>query len=138
MRLGETIGGVRRRWLIAAAAAIVFVAFIAGLAFGLSGADRTMAQEGATDLPYPDLVVTPVIPYPTRDMTKRPIMIEKIIETVPVERWTTRSTAGSSTKPAKGNYLYLPMIDRYYSLPDDVKRVKRIGRGGCAPRFRRM
>ena len=60
---------IRSRWLVAVAA-VVLVAFVAGLAFGLSGADRTVAQEGSTDLPYPEKVVTPVIPYPTRDMTK--------------------------------------------------------------------
>lgn len=51
MRLGKTIAGIRQRWLIAAA--ILFAAFIAGLVFSLSGTDRMMAQEHATDLPHP-------------------------------------------------------------------------------------
>ena len=60
MRLGKTIAGIRQRWLIAAA--ILFAAFIAGLVFSLSGTDRMMAQEHATDLPPPDLIVTPAVP----------------------------------------------------------------------------
>ena len=87
MRLIDIGRWIRSRWLVAVAA-VVLVAFTAGLAFGLSGADRTVAQEGQT-------------------------------------------TAGSSTKPATGNYLYLPDIDRYFSLPDDVKRVKKIHFGTC-------
>lgn len=110
------------------AAAVVFVAFVAGLAFGLSGADRTAAQEGSTDLPPPPphLVATPDGPVPTMDLTKYPIIAEKDPYTAPVERMEPKSDAGSSTKPATGNYLYLPLIDRYYSLPDDVKRVDKI------------
>ena len=124
---------MRSRWL-AAVAAIVIIAFIVGLAFGLSGADRTVAQEGSTDLPYPEKVVTPVIPYPTRDMTKHPIIAETVPSSAPVGEMPTDSTtsdAGSSTKPATGNYLYLPDIDRYYSLPDDVKLIRIIDFGFC-------
>ena len=65
---------MRSRWLVAAAVVVV-VAFIVGLAFGLSGADRTVAQEGSTDLPYPDKVVTPITPVPTVDRTKPPVNI---------------------------------------------------------------
>ncbi len=116
---------MRSRWLVAVAA-VVLVAFIAGLAFGLSGADRTVAQEGSTDLPYPDKVATPDGPVPTMDLTKYPIIAEKEPYTAPVEQMEAKSDAGSSTKPATGNYLYLPLIDRYYNLPDDVKRVDKI------------
>ena len=87
-----------------------------------------------TDLPPPDLIVTPVVPVPTRDMTKRPIKIEYVPSSgVTVERMEAKTDAGSSTKPTTGNYLYLPKIGRYYSLPDDVKRVERIDLGTCIP-----
>ena len=134
-RLGMMFRWMRSRWL-AAVAAIVIIAFIVGLAFGLSGADRTVAQEGSTDLPYPEKVVTPVIPYPTRDMTKHPIIAETVPSSAPVGEMPTDSTtsdAGSSTKPATGNYLYLPKIGRYYSLPDDVKRIHKIQFVSCIP-----
>ena len=120
----------RSRWLVAVAA-VVLVAFVTGLAFGLSGADPTVAQEGSTDLPYPDKVVTPVIPYPTRDMTKRPITTEQLPSTAPVERWEAKTDAGSSIKPTTGNYLYLPRIDRYFIMPDDVELYRTIQFGSC-------
>ena len=123
---------MRSRWLVAVAA-VVLVAFIAGLAFGLSGADRTVAQEGSTDLPYPDKVATPDGPVPTMDLTKYPIIAEKEPYTAPVEQMEAKSDAGSSTKPATGNYLYLWDIDRYYSLPDDVKFDTMIDFGTCVP-----
>ena len=126
---------MRSRWLVAVAV-VVAVAFIVGLAFGLSGAERTIAQEGSTDLPYPDKVVTPVIPYPTRDMTKRPIMTEELPSNAPVERWEAKTTAGNSTKPATGNYLYLPAIDRYFSLPDDVELYRTVQFGSCDSEIR--
>ena len=91
--------------------------------------------------PPPDMVVTPVIPYPTRDMTKRPIITERLpapvavqrMENPPAELCETDSTAGNSTKPATGNYLYLPDIDRYYILPDDVEFDRMIQFGTCVP-----
>jgi hypothetical protein len=96
--------------------------------------DRTIAQEGSTDFPYPDKVVTPITPVPTVDRTKRPLIIEYVPSSgPPVERMEAKTDAGSSTKPATGNYLYLPKIGRYYSLPDDVKRVERIDLGTCIP-----
>ena len=123
---------IRSRWLVAAAAVVV-VAFIVGLAFGLSGADRTIAQEGSTDLPPPPphMVATPDGPVPNMDLTKYPIIAEKEPYTAPVERMEPKSDAGSSTKPATGNYLYLPFIDRYYSLPDDVELVRTLQLGSC-------
>lgn len=132
--LRQTGRWMRRRWLVAAAA-VVLVMFIAGLAFGLSGTDHTIAQEGSTDLPSPPphMVVTPIGGVPTMDLTKNPIIAEKDPYTAPVERVEPKSDAGSSTKPATGNYLYLPKISRYYSLPDDVKRVERIDLGTCIP-----
>ena len=125
---------MRSRWLVAAAAVVV-VAFIVGLAFGLSGADRTIAQEGSTDLPPlpPHMVATPDGPVPTMDLTKYPIIAEKEPYTAPVERMEAKSDAGSSTKPATGDYLYLPLIDRYYSLPDDVEFDTMIQLGTCVP-----
>ena len=105
-----------------------------GMYFGLSETDRTIAQEGSTDFPYPDKVVTPITPVPTVDRTKRPLIIEYVPSSgPPVERMEAKTDAGSSTKPATGNYLYLPKIGRYYSLPDDVKRVERIDLGTCIP-----
>ena len=134
MGFREKIGGTRKRWLVAAAIAIAFAAFITGVYFGLSGTDRTIAQEGSTDFPYPDKVVTPITPVPTVDRTKRPLIIEYVPSSgPPVERMEAKRDAGSSTKPATGNYLYLPKIGRYYSLPDDVKRVERIDLGTCIP-----
>ncbi len=129
---------MRSRWLVAVAA-VVLVAFIIGLAFGLSGADRTIAQDGSTDLPYPDKVATPDGPVPTMDLTKYPIIAEYLPGPVAVQRMETDSAAsdaGSSTKPATGNYLYLPLIDRYYSLPDDVKRIQSIEFMSCDPETR--
>ena len=121
---------IRSRWLVAAAVVVV-AAFIIGLAFSLSGADRTVAQEGSTDLPYPDKVATPDGPVPTTDLTKYPIIAEKEPYTAPVERMEAKSDAGSSTKPATGNYLYLPLIDRDYNLPDDVELVRTLQLGSC-------
>ena len=136
---------IRSRWL-AAVAAIVIIAFIVGLAFSLSGADRTIAQEGSTDLPPPPphMVATPDGPVPTVDRTKRPLIFETVPSNAAVERMETTSEegkdtdsaasdAGSSTKPATGNYLYLPKIGRYYSLPDDVKRIHKIQFVSCIP-----
>ena len=136
---------IRSRWLVAVAA-VVLVAFIVGLAFGLSGADRTMAQDGSTDLPPPPphLVATPDGPVPTVDRTKRPLIFETVPSNAAVERMETTSEegkdtdsaasdAGSSTKPATGNYLYLPKIDKYYSLPDDVELERHIVSGSCMP-----
>ena len=132
MRFGKTIGGIRKRWLIAAVAVIVSAAFIAGVYFGLSGTDRMVAQERSTDLPPPDLIVTPVVPVPTMDLTKYPIKIEYVPSSgPPAERIEAKTDAGSTTKPATGNYLYLPMIDRYFSLPDDVEQVDRVIEGIC-------
>ena len=134
MRLRETIGEIRKRWLIVAVAVSVSAAFIAGMYFSLSGTDRTIAQEQTTDFLPPDLIVTPVVPVPTRDMTKRPLMIEYVPSSgPPAERMEAKTDAGSSIKPATGNYLYLPKIGRYYSLPEDVKRVERIDLGTCIP-----
>ena len=134
---------IRSQWLVAVSV-VVLVAFIIGLAFGLSGADRTVAQEGSTDLPYPELVATPDGPVPTVDRTKRPLIFETVPSNAAVERMETTSEegkdtdsaasdAGSSTKPATGNYLYLPLIDRYYSLPDDVELERHIVSGSCMP-----
>ena len=131
---------MRSRWLVAVAA-IVVAAFIIGLAFGLSGADRTVAQEGSTDLPYPDLVATPDGPVPTVDRTKRPLIFERepsnaLVERVEItseEGMETDSDPGSSAKPTTGNYLYLPDIDRYYILPDDVEFDTMIQFGTCVP-----
>ena len=134
---------IRSRWLVAATA-VVLVAFTAGLAFGLSGADRTVAQEGSTDLPYPELVATPDGPVPTVDRTKRPLIFERepsndYVEwmgTMSVEQTeadSTTSDGGSSTKSVTVNYLYLRDIDRYYILPDDVKFDKMIDFGTCVP-----
>ncbi len=125
---------IRSRWLVAVAA-VVLVAFIVGLAFGLSGADRTVAQEGSTDLPPPPphLVATPDGPVPTVDRTKRPLKFEREPYSPPVGYAEAKTTAGSSTKPATGNYLYLPAIDRYFSLPDDVIFEKMIQAGTCMP-----
>ena len=134
MGFREKIGGTRKRWLVAAAIAIAFAAFIIGMYFGLSGTDRTIAQEGSTDFPYPDKVVTPITPVPTVDRTKRPLIIEYVPSSgPPVERMEAKRDAGSSTKPATGNYLYLPKIGRYYSLPEDVKKVEQIDLGTCIP-----
>ena len=132
MRLRDIGKWIRSRWLLVAAA-VVLVAFVAGLAFGLSGADRTVAQGGSTDLPYPDKVATPDGPIPTMDLTKYPIIAEKDPYTAPVERMEPKSDAGSSTKPVTGNYLYLPKIGRYYSLPDDVKLIHNIEFVSCIP-----
>ena len=126
---------IRSRWLVAVAA-VVLVAFVAGLAFGLSGTDRTVAQEGSTDLPYPNKVATPDGPVPTMDLTKYPIIAEYLPGPVAVQRMETDSAAsdaGSSTKPTTGKYLYLPKIGRYYSLPDDVIFEKMIQAGTCMP-----
>ncbi len=133
---------IRSRWLVAVAA-FVLVAFIAGLAFGLSGTDRTIAQEGSTDLPPPPphLVATPDGPVPTVDRTKRPLIFEREpsnahmerMEAASKEAMETDSDAGSSTKTTTGNYLYLWDIDRYYSLPDDVKFDTMIDFGTCVP-----
>ena len=134
---------IRSQWLVAVSV-VVLVAFIIGLAFGLSGADRTVAQEGSTDLPYPELVATPDGPVPTVDRTKRPLIFETVPSNAAVERMETTSEegkdtdsaasdAGSSTKPATGNYLYLPKIGRYYSLPDDVKLIHDIEFVSCIP-----
>ena len=134
MRFGKTIGGIRKRWLIAAVAVIVSAAFIAGMYFSFSETDRMVAQERSTDLPPPDLIVTPVVPVPTMDLTKYPIKIEYVPSSgPPMERMEAKTDAGSSTKPATGNYLYLPMIERYFSLPDDVKRIRRIELATCVP-----
>ena len=69
-------------------------------------------------------------------MTKRPIITEELPYTPHVERMEPKSTAGSSTKSAADNYLYLPAIDRYYSLPEDVKLVRDIEFGTCIPETR--
>ena len=97
--------------------------------------DLTVAQEGSTDLPPPPphLVATPDGPIPTMDLTKYPIIAEKDPYTAPVERMEPKSDAGSSTKPVTGNYLYLPLIERYYSLPDDVKLIHDIELVSCIP-----
>ena len=107
------------------------------------GTDRTVAQEGSTDLPPPPphLVATPDGPVPTVDRTKRPLIFETVpsnaavqrMETASGEQTDTDSAEGSSTKPATGNYLYLPKIGRYYSLPDDVKRSHKIQFVSCIP-----
>ena len=137
MRQIEIGRWIRSRWLIVAAAVVV-VAFIVGLAFGLSGADRTIAQEGSTDLPPPPphMVATPDGPVPTMDHTKYPIIAETEPYTAPVERWEAKTTAGNSTKPATGNYLYLPAIDRYFSLPDDVELYRTVQFGSCDSEIR--
>ena len=91
-------------------------------------------QDGSTDLPPPPhMVATPDGPVPTVDRTKRPLIFESVPSNIPVERWEAKTTAGSSTKPATGNYLYLHSIDRYFSLPDDVKFDKMIDFGTCVP-----
>ncbi len=135
--LRETGRWIRSRWLVGVAI-VVLIAFIAGLAFGLSGTDRTIAQEGSTDLPPPPphLVATPDGPVPTVDRTKRPLIFETVPYTPPVGYMEAKSDAGSSAKPATGNYLYLWSIDRYYSLPDDVKLVDRIDFMTCDPETR--
>ncbi len=121
MRLGKTIAGIRQQWQIAAAI-LDIAAFITGLVIqplrdgrhdgpgacnrpATPGLDRdpsrSLADEGHDQAP---------------DNNRASCLILRI-----VERMEAKSTAGSSTKPAAGNYLYLPAIDRYYSLPEDVK-----------------
>ena len=53
-----------------------------------------------------------------------------------VQRMEAKTTAGSSTKPVTGNYLYLPLIDRYFSLPDDVELYRTILSGSCVSETR--
>ena len=53
-----------------------------------------------------------------------------------VQRMEAKTTAGSSTKPETGNYLYLPLIDRYFSLPDDVELYRTVQLGSCDSEIR--
>ena len=108
---------IRSRWLVAAAAVVV-VAFIVGLAFGLSGADRTIAQEGSTDLPPPPphMVATPDGPVPNMDLTKYPIIAEKEPYTAPVERMGAEIGRGQFHQ-ARNGQLPLPPVHRQVLQP---------------------
>ena len=121
-----------RRWPIVGGV-FILTAFALGVALGNP---QTGDSQEHTDpemvLDHMEMIATPVVPYPTIDMTRNPIRVEKVrgpvisIPTVPAA-----TNAGTTTRPLSGNYLQLPRVGRYYSFPDDVELIEKIDLGSC-------
>ena len=47
------------------------------------------------------------------------------------DRGPPRGPRSADGGPPPGNYVYLHRLNRYYSLPDDVKMIDKIGLGTC-------
>ena len=105
---------------------VVAAAFAVGLAFGLFGFGGILAQEGE---PKSTRFVDAEHPIPASEMN--PVTVEVIEEVVTYECKEPATDAGSPVIPESGDYLFLPRVCRYYSLPDDVERVGRITFGTC-------
>ena len=123
-----------RRWPIAGGA-FILAAFALGVALGNPGPGGSQEHsDPQVVIDHMEMIATPVIPYPTIDLTQNPIRVEQI--RIPVTPEPTvapyNPNAGSATKP-EGKYLFLPLIGRYYSLPDDVELVETIDLGSCNP-----
>ena len=102
---------------------ILLGAFVLGVVF----------TAGAQEIPDdPDPVV--VTPVGGMVETTDGVGVETFTEYVPSEQPTfyASSTLGSATKPTSGDYIYLIGIDRYISVPSDVRRFMVIS-GLCLP-----
>ena len=121
------------RWkLVVGAVAVVAIAFVLGAAFGIPGMSGIMAQEEADSELNFDLVVTPITPHPTWDLTQQPIRVEDTSGTpYVVETVAPATNVGTTRQPRSGRFLYLPKVGRYYSLPDDVELVSTLGIYSC-------
>lgn len=116
---------LRSLW-VAVGTIVVFVAFIAGLAFGLpNSSDEVIAQ----DQP----------PYPAPDLSK--MVIPKDVTPIPVT--ASREVTGGSAPTTKayaeykaappGRALYFRELDRVYHLPDDVTVKEYVMNVSCQP-----
>ena len=122
-----------RRWPLVGGA-LILAAFALGGVFSNPGIGGSQEQTD-TEIVDPHIVATPLTPYPTIDLTQNPIRVEKIREPVIISTVAPHNPrTGRSTRPATGNYLYLPRIGRYYSLPNDVKLIETVdGLISCMP-----
>ena len=125
-----------KRWSLVGGV-FILAAFALGVVLGNPGTgDSQEHSNPQVVIDHMEMLVTPVIPYPTIDLTRNPIQVEKV--SVPVTPPPTfppyHTNAGSVTMP-EGRHLFLPLIRRYYSLPDDVELVDTIDIGSCSPAY---
>ena len=124
-----------RRWLIVAAVAAVLAAsFAAGLTFGPRELVPALAQTAPEETPVsqdpatqPAIELDPMLPL----SEVGEVRINKIIQQTGPDPRTTAAGRSADGGPPPGNYFYLPGLNRYYSLPDDVKLIDIIGLGTC-------
>ena len=136
MRLRDTVAGWTgrtraRRLAVAVAIVAIFVAaFVAGLAYRPWDEARILAEDRGASVASQPVVTAVAMMHPDE---VPPIEVIVSDDRVPLEPLQARTTAGSPTKPESGNFLYLPLIDRYFSLPDDVELIKNVTFGSCIP-----
>ena len=120
------------RWL-AVGAGVVIVAFAVGFAFGMFDSGGVLAQERSPVSPksITDGQTVVITDDTIPDSMINQVQVHIIKEEISVDLLEPATNVGSTVKTETGDYLYLPMIDRYYSLPADVELVKRIDFGTC-------
>ena len=121
-----------KRWPLVGGV-LILAAFALGVALGNpETGDSQEHSDPQVVIDHMEMIATPVIPYPTIDLTRNPIRVENVYGPVVVQPTVAAATdAGTTTKPLSGKYLYLPRVGRYYSLPDDVELIDRIDLGSC-------
>ena len=121
---------VRWKW-VTVVTAVLIVALAAGIATGTLQMEGITAQERTSNTIEDSNVVDAATMISSANMA--PVTSTSIFEEATLQRLAPATSAGSSVQPTSGEYLYLPFIDRYYSLPDDVELVETIQLGTCAP-----
>ena len=123
-------------WL-AVGIVVVLIAFTAGVLSATFGWDGVMAQEAERTDPEinTEPSAPPVTPFPPEVLKLYPVTTIIEHEEVPAAGPSGQSFIGqaadTTSPPESGKYLHLPLIGRYYSLPDDVVLEKTITFGYC-------
>ena len=123
-----------KRWPLVGGV-LILAAFALGVALGNpETGDSQEHSDPQVVIDHMEMIATPVIPYPTIDLTRNPIRVETIrVPVTPEPTFAAATDAGTTTKPLSGKYLYLPRVGRYYSLPDDVELIEFIVGISCSP-----
>lgn len=112
--------------LTAVSIIVMFVAFTAGMVFGLTNSSDEAVAQDRPSYPAPDLSKI-VIP---EDVTPIPVTVSREITGGSVP--TTKAYAEYKAAPP-GRALYFRELDRVYHLPDDVTVKEYITSVSCQP-----
>ena len=134
MNVKEISNRIRWKWTGIGTAVIVAI-FAGGFASGVLDTGGFLTQErspiGPTSIG--DNLTAAITDSTVPDSRNNQVQVNVIQEERSADLLEPATNVGSAVEPETGDYLYLPMIDRYYSLPADVERVKTVAFGTCNP-----